>query len=97
MNSEFARCLYYLSNAPIRAKVEVWSDSEQESAATTSMSESGDFVYLRARNFTFSQPTIAAKITGKQKIITITCQKGTRIKQIQGVKPVCPRGWKLAP
>lgn len=97
MDRDFVRCLYYLTKAPIKAKVEVWSDSEQESAATTSMSEMGDFVYLRARNFTFSQPTIAAKITGKQKVITITCQKGSRQKQVTGVKPVCPRGWKLVP
>jgi len=70
------------------------------------VSEKNGWLYLSAKGFTFSSPTIAVKLTQDApapaatkaptvaKKITITCFKGKTTKTVTAVKPTCPTGYK---
>jgi len=63
IRSDFARCLYGFSNAPIRASVSVLSsDGSTQNVATELVTEKNGWMTLSAKNFTFSQPTIKVKL-----------------------------------
>ena len=63
MRSEFARCIYGFTSAPISAKITIVSTEGESQVATTSLTESGGWIYLKAAGFTFSSPTIAVQLT----------------------------------
>lgn len=95
MKSSVARCLYGFSNAPISGTISVTSSSGQENVAVTSVSERNGWLKLSALGFTFSSPTISAKLTqAPTKKTTITCTKGKLIKKVTGASPKCPSGYK---
>jgi hypothetical protein len=122
MRSDVARCLYGFSSAPIKASIEVFGEGGEKSVATTIVGEREGWLYLAAHNFTFSSPTIKAKITQEalvttptadtattatlepiapsiknvSKKVVLTCLKGNKTRQVTGVKPKCPKGWKKA-
>jgi len=58
MNSQYARCLYKFSNAPITATVSITDSQGTNEVATTSFQEKNGWVHLAARGFTFSSPTV---------------------------------------
>ena len=63
IRSDFARCLYGFSNAPIRASVSVLSsDGSTQNVATELVTEKNGWMTLSAKNFTFSAPTIKVKL-----------------------------------
>ena len=95
MRSDTARCLYGFDDAPVQAEIEVTSDDGVEQVVTTSLMERGGWLRLSARGFHFSQPTITVKLTSKASERTIMCKKGKKTKKVTGVKPKCPKGWKL--
>ena len=94
MRSDTARCLYGLSKAPIRAEIQVISEDGEEQVATTAVSERDGWIRLAAYNFTFSSPTITAKLTTSNPTKTILCKKGAKTKRVTGVQPKCPPGWR---
>lgn len=109
IRSEFARCLYGFSNAPISATVSVIAaDGTTQNVATENVNERDGWIYLIARNFTFSSPTMkiklaqakpatAPKSTAKTTVApktTISCIKGKTIRKVSAVKPVCPSGFR---
>jgi hypothetical protein len=66
LRSDFARCLYGFSNAPMEAKISVVStDGSTQDIATESLREDAahQWLYLSATNFTFSSPTIRVKLS----------------------------------
>ena len=63
MRSEFARCIYGFTSAPVSAKITIVSTEGESQVATTSLTESGGWIYLKAAGFTFSSPTIAVQLT----------------------------------
>jgi len=63
IRSEVVRCLYKFSSAPIKASISIQSDDGQTQIATTVVSEKNGWLYLSAKGFTFSSPTIAVKLT----------------------------------
>jgi hypothetical protein len=65
MRSDTARCIYGFTKAPVQVAVTVTDVNGVQSASTSSVSESGGWLRIRARDFTFSTPTINAKITQK--------------------------------
>jgi hypothetical protein len=65
MRSDTARCIYGFTKAPVQVAVTVTDVNGVQSASTSSVSESGGWLRIRARDFTFSTPTITAKITQK--------------------------------
>jgi len=95
MRSDTARCLYGFSDAPVQAEIQVTSDDGVEQVVTTSLAEKDGWLRLSARGFHFSQPTITVKLTSQASEKTILCKKGKKTKKVTGVKPKCPKGWKL--
>jgi len=113
LRSEFARCLYGFSNAPLGASISVLSsDGTTQEISTESLREDANrqWLYLSAKNFTFSSPTIRIKLVQKAEIgavakpaakstksaprTTITCVKGKTVKKVTGANPKCPSGYK---
>ena len=106
LKSDVARCLYNFSKAPISATIEVVNESGVTQIATTTVNEKSGWLYLSAKNFTFSAPTVKVKLSQEgvsetskpaaaaAKKVTITCVKGKTSKKVTAVKPVCPAGFK---
>ena len=72
LRTEFARCLYGFSNAPISAKISVVStNGSTQDIATESLREDAarQWLYLSAKNFTFSAPTIKVKLMQDKPIV----------------------------
>ena len=71
MRSETARCLYGFSQSPIKASISVLSAEGSAQVATTASGERDGWLYLSAKNFTFSTPTIKVKLTQEVPIVQI--------------------------
>ena len=63
MRSDVARCLYRFNEAPISATVSIASSSGEAQVATTSVSESGGWLRMSAKNFTFSEKVVSVKVS----------------------------------
>jgi hypothetical protein len=63
MNSQFARCIYSLTSAPVKATVSVINTDGQKQIATESVSESDSWIKLSAEGFTFSSPVVRVKLS----------------------------------
>jgi len=101
MRSDIARCLYGFSSAPIKAEISITSDEGEKKVATTIVNEKNGWLYLSAKGFTFSAPTINVKLSQEKvvapvasKKITISCVKGKTTKKVTAVSPKCPAGYK---
>jgi hypothetical protein len=70
INSDFARCIYGFTKAPVSATVSILSSDGSSQVATTVLSESNGWIRLSASNFTFSAPTIKVKLTQPQPAVT---------------------------
>lgn len=69
LRSEFARCLYGFSNAPLTASVEVTNSDGTNKVVTSSFSEKNSWLSLSIKGFTFSQPTIKTKFSQVKEIL----------------------------
>ncbi|MFM8843816.1 MAG: hypothetical protein ACKOFJ_06310, partial [Actinomycetota bacterium] len=58
IRSDAARCLYGFSSAPVEASISLIYDGKEESISTSIVKESDGWLFLSAKNFTFSTPTI---------------------------------------
>lgn len=105
MRKSVAQCLYGFDNSPISGIVSVTSADGAEQVATTSVSESDGWLKLAAHGFTFSNPTISAKLEQKSAAIpsvanalkvtkAILCIKGKALRKVIGTAPKCPVGYK---
>jgi len=99
MRSDVARCVYGFSKAPINATISVTSADGTPQIATTVVGEKDGWLYLQAKNFEFSAPTVTAKLTqdapaviSKPVVKKITCVKGKVSKVV--TTAVCPVGFK---
>ena len=77
IRSDFARCLYGYSNAPISATVSVLGEQGQENIATEVVSERNGWLNLSARGFTFSEKELQVRI-GQSQIRTLDAFSGSR-------------------
>ena len=68
MRSDIARCLYGFSSAPIKAEISITSDDGEKKVATTIVNEKNGWLYLSAKGFTFSSPTINVKLSQEQVV-----------------------------
>jgi hypothetical protein len=71
MRSQFARCLYNYTDAPVLAEVSITKDEGTEVVQTTVLKESGGWLTLGAYGFTFSSPTLRVKLT-QEKVVAPT-------------------------
>ena len=103
IKSDVARCIYGFSNAPVSAKISILSADGSTQVATTTFNERDGWMYLVARGFTFSSPTVRVKLIQEStkktavtplKQTTVTCIKGKKTKKVSAIKPACPSGWK---
>ncbi len=109
LRSDVARCLYNFSSAPIKAEVAITGDDGENRVATMIVKESDGWLYLSARGFTFSSPTIKVKLSqekaptpvvvaAKPTVVankkSITCVKGKTTKKVVATNPKCPTGFK---
>jgi hypothetical protein len=69
LRSEFARCLYGFSNAPLTASVEVTNSDGMNKVVTSSFTEKNNWLSLSIKGFTFSQPTIKTKFSQVKEIL----------------------------
>ena len=97
IRSDFARCLYGFSNAPIRASVSVLSsDGSTQNVATELVTEKNGWMTLSAKNFTFSQPTIKVKLLQDKPVNSGTetrKQAAPAVKSVSKLKViVCIKG-----
>jgi hypothetical protein len=101
INSQIARCLYQISDLPIEAQVQVsYPDGQAINVATQTVKEevANGFIYLNAKNFTFSNPAIQIYLKNAgtltpPKLQTIVCKKGKVQKNVTSVNPKCPTGF----
>jgi hypothetical protein len=63
MRSDYARCLYGFTSAPVSASISILSADGTSQLATTVLGERDGWLYLSANNFTFSTPTLKVKLT----------------------------------
>ena len=92
-----ARCLYGFTNAPISASISVTENDGTENVATTSVADTGGWLYLSAGGFTFSDPVIKIRLKqkGRSSIPSvIVCARGTSVKHVRGINPRCPAGYR---
>ena len=100
IDTDFARCLYGFSRAPVGATVSVVSSDGQTQVATVVVSQRDRWIHLGAYGFGFSAPTLKVKFTQTKnspgsKGISITCVKGKITTTISADKPKCPTGFKV--
>lgn len=109
IKSSLARCIYGFSNAPLSATVSIISADGTPQVATTLVREAGGYIYLSAKGFTFSNPTVQVKFaqTSDLKKVpddisvnkiatkkTLVCAKAGKKITITAIK--CPSGYKTA-
>jgi hypothetical protein len=108
IRSSVARCVYGFSNAPFRASVSVINaDGSEQIIGTETVREDAkrEWLFLSARNFTFSTPTIRVKLTQEKQAVvakapakkvvttTLTCLKGKIVRKVTAISPKCPAGF----
>lgn len=89
MRSDVARCVYGFSKAPIQATLSITSADGSPQLATTVIGERNGWLYLTAKNFEFSAPTITAKLSQEiaapappphpELTITPSRERGTKV------------------
>ena len=72
LRSDIARCLYGFSSAPIKAEISITSDDGEKKVATTVVNEKNGWLYLSAKGFTFSSPTINVKLSQEKVVVAPT-------------------------
>lgn len=63
IRSNVVRCIYNFSNAPIQATISILSEDGENQVATTVVNERNGWLYLSAKGYTFSSPTISVKLS----------------------------------
>ncbi len=91
IESNFARCLWKLSKAPVQASISVTSKDGVQNIATTSMGERNGFIRMKAAGFTFSTSTVQMKLQNK-KIDTTKCIRASNKKTFTVTGKNCPKG-----
>ena len=62
MAASQVKCLYGMEKLPTSASISITSSDGKENVSTVELKTSGDWVYLDAKNFTFSAPTLKIKL-----------------------------------
>ncbi|NCA18285.1 MAG: hypothetical protein EBR76_00710 [Actinobacteria bacterium] len=66
IKKDVAQCIYGFDKAPTKATVSVLSADGKETAQTVTLSESDEWVKLRAAGFTYSAPVLRVKLEREQ-------------------------------
>ena len=111
IRADTARCIFNLTDAPVKATVSVTSSDGVEQTVSTSVNLKDDFYYFQASGFHFSAPSIKLKLVNTAAVtatpapskplapavpVAIKCVKGKLIKKVLGANAKCPSGYKKA-
>jgi hypothetical protein len=111
IRADTARCIFNLTDAPVKATVSVTSSDGVEQTVSTSVNLKDDFYYFQASGFHFSAPSIKLKLVNSVAVtptpapskplapalpVAIKCVKGKLIKKVLGANAKCPSGYKKA-
>ena len=77
ISSRFARCLFNLTNAPVKAVVEVIDNAGTKEVTTTSFKEQDGQMIFAVNGFTFSSPTIQVRLLQDQVLTPTTSPSPT--------------------
>jgi hypothetical protein len=69
IDSNFARCIYGFTNAPVSASISIVSTDGSNQVATVVTSEHDGWIHLGAYGFTFSSPTLKVKLTQEKPVV----------------------------
>ena len=105
VSAKLAKCIWGSDLTNSKATVSIVNESGTAQVTTSVLKFIDDFYYFHISGFTYSTkkisirvaPAASATITPKVTPVVrkITCVKGKVKKIISGVKPVCPKGYKL--
>jgi hypothetical protein len=107
VSSKLAKCIWGSDLTNSRASVSIINDAGQTQVSTSVLKALNDFYYFHISGFTYSIKKIAIRVEptpvvtktptpqASPTLKKITCVKGKVKKVISGVKPVCPKGYKL--
>ncbi len=95
LRSDIARCLYGFSSAPIQAEISITSSDGEKKVATTIVNEKNGWLYLSAKGFTFSSPTINVKLSQEKAVVAIPTPSASAVAKPAAKKSVtisCVKG-----
>jgi hypothetical protein len=95
LTDKTASCLWGNNVSKGSAIISVQSQDGKPNIAVTSFGIKDNWANFSASGFTFSSPTIKAKIVSQNSISVITCLKGKISKKITGTNPKCPNGYNI--
>jgi len=111
LRDEIAKCIWGSDLTNYRASVSIVGDKGEAVLSTSTLKLSDGFYYFQISGFTFSTKKISIRLSPEPKVTpsvqpspttstksvvkSITCVKGKLKKVVSGVKPVCPRGYKI--
>jgi hypothetical protein len=72
IRSDVARCLYGFTEAPINATLNVIYEEGEAVNATTVVGEKNGWLYLSAKGFTYSSPTVKVKMTQEKPVPVVS-------------------------
>jgi hypothetical protein len=91
INSVVARCIYGFSTAPIQAEISITSSDGEKKVATTIVNEKNGWLYLSAKGFTFSSPTINVKLSQEKVVVAPTPTPTPTPSSAPSVAPVAKK------
>ncbi len=91
IRGSIARCIYGFNESPIQASISILADDGTMQVATQTVSEKAGWLSLSANGFTYSSPTISAKLTQKDPepvVVAPTATPTPTPSPVASVKPV---------
>jgi hypothetical protein len=109
VSAKLAQCIWGSDLSNSKATVSIINDAGQTQVSTSVLKALNDFYYFHISGFTYSTKKISIKVApalaptpiasaipqATPVIKKIECVKGKVKKIVSGVKPVCPKGYKL--
>ena len=91
IRGSIARCIYGFNESPIQASISILADDGTMQVATQTVSEKAGWLSLSANGFTYSSPTISAKLTQRDPepvVVAPTATPTPTPSPVASVKPV---------
>jgi hypothetical protein len=86
INSTVARCIYGFSSAPVQAEISITTSDGEKKVATTIVNEKNGWLYLSAKGFTFSSPTINVKLSQEKEVASTPSPSATPVATVTVAK-----------
>ena len=91
MSASQVKCLYGMDKLPPSASISITSSEGKESVSTVELKSSGDWVYLEAKNFTFSSPTLKIKLNQSTASTSSSSSNSSSVKSAAPTKALAPK------